>query len=210
MARQQFADVPIKGVRGGHITETEEVIDRLRVDAQRPRRKLPQGAQFRGEGESAGFAQAIERLDANSVAGQHQAALAMVPQREGKHSAQIFQQAGPVLFIEMQDNFRVRGGAELVPRVELLAEIAIVVDLAVKGDREAAVLVRERLVAAGKVDDAQPAVRDSKIAVEVKSFVVRPAMRHAVRRTLQLGLLDRFAGPEIKYPADSAHSGFQV
>ena len=58
---------------------------------------------------------------------------------------------------------------------KLPPQLAIVVDFPVEGNPEAAVLVRNRLVPAGKVNDAQPAVREAEFAIQVKAFVVRPA-----------------------------------
>ena len=47
---------------------------------------------------------------------------------------------------------------ERVPAgVELRAQLAIVVDLAVEDHPDRAVLVADRLMAAGEIDDAQPA-----------------------------------------------------
>ena len=87
----------------------------------------------------------------------------------------MFQQAGPVLFVKMQDDFGVRCRAKLVAAFKLLAQLAIVVDFTVEGNPESAVFIRNRLVPAGKVDDAQPPVGNAEFSVQIETFVVRPA-----------------------------------
>jgi hypothetical protein len=59
-----------------------------------------------------------------------------------------------VLLVEMDDRFGVARCAETMSLLlELPAQLAIVIDLAVVADPDGAVFVRQRLAAAGQVDD---------------------------------------------------------
>jgi len=66
--------------------------------------------------------------------------------------------------------------------LQLIAELSVVVDLAVEHHGDRPVLVVDRLVAAGQIDDAQPAhpqckSRRPRIAGK-KPFFIRTAMVH--------------------------------
>src|SRR3546814_18660851 len=66
-----------------------------------------------------------------------------------------------------------------------------VVDLAVVDDRDAAILVVHRLLAAGEVDDRKAAVTQPDAAVDEKAATVRPAVREAVGHRLEQVPVDR-------------------
>jgi hypothetical protein len=63
------------------------------------------------------------------------------------------------------DHLAVAVGVELRPECvdQLLAQLDVVVDLAVEGQQVAAVGVRERLVAQLDIDDRQPLVREDRV-----------------------------------------------
>ena len=64
---------------------------------------------------------------------------------------------------------------------EARAQFEIIVDLAVADDLDGPVFVRDRLLAAGKVDNTQPPHRQSDAGRGKKAFIVRPAMPQRVR-----------------------------
>src|SRR3546814_9630835 len=66
-----------------------------------------------------------------------------------------------------------------------------VVDLAVVDDRDSAILVVHRLLAAGEVDDRKAAVTQPDAAVDEKAATVRPAVREAVGHRLEQVPVDR-------------------
>ena len=83
-----------------------------------------------------------KRLLTDMIAREKQARLRPVPDRERKHPAQVAHAVGAVLFVEMDDDFRVRGGLEFVTLgLEVAAEIKKVVDLAVKNNPNGSVFV---------------------------------------------------------------------
>ena len=82
-----------------------------------------------------------------------------------------------MLLVEVDEHLGVAVGAEAVAlRLELGAELAVVVELAVLDDDDAAVLVRDRLVAGLEVDDREPARGEPDGAVDVDAARVGPAV----------------------------------
>ena len=106
---------------------------------------------------SAGVA-VVERLDPEAVAREHEPAAVGVPHRDREHPAQPLGEARAVLLVEVDEHLGVgvRGAEAVAGRLELRAQLGVVVDLAVLDDDDAAVLVGDRLVAALEVDDRQP------------------------------------------------------
>ena len=100
----------------------------------------------------------IERLDAEPVAGEHQPAAARVPQGDGEHAVEVGQEIEPAVLVEMDDDLGVGmiGGEAVAGALELLAQLDVIVDLAVEDDGDGLVLVEDRLLAGGDVDDGEP------------------------------------------------------
>ena len=98
----------------------------------------------------------IEWLDAQTVAGDEQLALAFIPNRKREHAAQVLNASRAVLFVEMQDRLRVRVRAiAMTARFEQRAIVCMIIDLAVIDDVQRLVLVRHRLMPARDINDAQ-------------------------------------------------------
>src|SRR5207247_2599339 len=93
-------------------------------------------------------------------------ALARVPDRNGEHAAEAGCEAAAVLLVEVYEHLGVAVRAKTVTgALELGAQLPVVVDLAVLDDVDAAVLVRDRLVARLEVDDREPPRRQTGRAV---------------------------------------------
>src|SRR5207245_1575959 len=105
-----------------------------------------------------------------------------VPDREREHALEPGDAVGPVVLVEVDDRLAVACGLEaMAARLELRAERAVVVDLAVAHDPHRAGLVHQRLRAAGHVDDGEPAVSERRLAVDPASLAVRTALREGGR-----------------------------
>src|SRR5262249_4659953 len=74
--------------------------------------------------------------------------------------------------------------------LETFAQFAIVVDLAVADQDQRAVLVVQRLLSTGEVDDGQPTMSQRHVRVVINAFPIRAAMlerpKHAPERLLAL------------------------
>src|SRR5574341_562257 len=77
----------------------------------------------------------------------------------------------------MNDGLGGGGGIELVAAGDqVFAQIVMVVDFAIEDDPDRTVLVRDRLVAAGDVNDRKAAHSDGGLARDVIAFIIRPAV----------------------------------
>ena len=87
-----------------------------------------------------------------------------------------------------------------------IVEIRRVVDFDVEDDPDCAVFVRDRLVAALEVDDAEAAHADGDAVADVHALLVGPAVherpRHPLGPVEQLALA---AARPLEQPRDSAH-----
>ena len=112
-----------------------------------------------------------------------------------------------MLLIEMDENLRVALGAERVAALlQVGAKLSVVVDLAVQDDREAAVLVVDRLITGLEVDHAKPLDPEHSLIGSMDSPRVRAPVNltvaHSLDQTNRHRRLDRhLAG----YPAHAAN-----
>src|SRR5262249_47769040 len=96
----------------------------------------------------------VKGLDSQPVARQHESAPRLVPNRKREHAAKRFNRAWSLLFVKVNDGFGVaRGLINVTLLLEHRAKIAMVVPLAVVGERIALLFVGHRLVPAGQIND---------------------------------------------------------
>ncbi len=165
------------GQRGNGVVEGEIVVERLKVHAALDRVDRQQRPNLRAEREEVGRAVVVERLDAEAISREDQAARLLVPDSEREHSLKPLDTSLAHLFVQVDDHLRIAPGLEEVPLGEqLLPEIQIVVDLAVVGDPHCSVFVAHRLVSGCQIDDAQPAGAERDRSIEIDAVVVRSAM----------------------------------
>ena len=87
-------------------------------------------------------------------------------------------------------------------RLELGAQLAVVVDAAVEDDRSEAVAHRLR-AALGQVDDRQPPVHEACVSVEPHAGAVRPARRERLAHPLERRAIR--PRPPAQLDAEAAH-----
>ena len=204
------------------------MIQRVFVDLAGLLRILEQRLDLGGKGDAAMVDAVVERLDANPIADQPQAALARVPQRDREHPAEPVQAVDAPLLERMQDDFGV-GMARLPPVsaqcFELLPHLGVVVDFAVEHDLQPAVLVGHRLVGHRReIDDRQPPVAeaDPSVSRHPDAAAVRTAMGHGVahpadvrlgedkRRVIKRNAADDAAHQISRFSALSTSSAIEV
>ncbi len=196
MPCRELAHVAEDRVRRGDGVEGEERLERVEVDLA-----ARQGAHLRRELERAAGCAVVERLDAVAVAREHEPARALVPDRDREHPAQPAREVEAVLLVQVHDRLRVGVRAVRVPVVhELAHELRVVVDLAVLDDDAASVLVEDRLVAAGEVDDRESARRERDGAVDVFAGGVGAAVLERRAHRLQARTVRR-----PRHSTDPAH-----
>jgi len=205
MAGHQLADVAEQRPLVADVAEGKILGQQRLVEARRDSGMLQQRLDLGGEGEQRSVPVVVEGFDAEAVAGAEQRLGLPVPDGEGEHAAQRGNTARPVLLPGMQDGFGVAVRAVAVAGgFQGRAQSGVVEDLAVEDDLGRAVLVGHGLVAAGQVDDAEPAVSEGGRRVQPDAAVVRSAVAEDVRHSPEDGF---GAGikPSLDEPRDAAH-----
>ena len=157
-------------------------------------RELEKRLQFRGEREPVRQGDVVQRLDAQTIAGQQQTPLRGVPDRKRKHPAQMVDAAWTELFPQVNDGFGVAGSPKtMTARGEFLAQLAVVVDLAIEDDPDRSIFVADRLLAAVQVDDAQASHAQPDAITQVHTFFIRPSMHQHLAHRADFVFKHRFA-----------------
>ncbi len=114
-----------------------------------------------------------------------------------------------VLLVEMDDHLTIAFGAQAVPaRQQPLAQLAIVVDLAVEYRQHTAILICDRLVAARDVDNAESSHPERDARLDVRAALVGTAVNDRVCHAAQTRLVElRLDAIAHRYSADTAHTG---
>src|SRR5581483_11799291 len=156
-------------VRRRDRVEREKTFERVEVDLA-PRQR----PQLRRERKPVALLAVVERLDPEPVPREHEPPPARIPDRDGEHPAQPRREPVAGLLVEVDENLRVAVRPEaMAGRLELGAQLLVVVDLAVLDDVDGAVLVRDRLVARLEVDDREPPRGQADGAVDDRALAVR-------------------------------------
>src|SRR6266508_2649874 len=163
--------------------------DGFPVERTRDVREPEDRLQFRGKEQLAVVLGVVERLDPEAVAREQKLTAAYVPDGEAEHAAKPLDAARAEVFVEMDDGFGVAVRAEDVTvALEVAAQFAVVVDLAVEDDPDGAILVRDGLVAAIQVDDAEAPHADGDAVPDVHALIVGTAMHHCAAHVANLVL----------------------
>ena len=88
---------------------------------------------------------------------------------------------------------------------QVLTKLAVIVNFAVKYNPNAAIFIAERLVASPDVDDAEPAHRETHIAIHKKAVVIGPAVRNLAVHVRQNFAIYALYFIEKENPTDSTH-----
>ena len=151
----------------------------------------------------------VQGLDAQPVARDEERFRVAIPDGKGEHAAQMLHTVRAVLFVKVNDGLGIAVRAVAVAaRDELLAQGEMVVNLAIEHDPERAIFIRNRLMSARNIDNAEPSHADAQMAVRIKAFVVGPAMGDDAAHFAQsCGVCARVPS-KFKNPSDSAHLVF--
>ena len=103
-------------------------------------------------------------------------------ERDGELAPELLEDAFAVFLVEVDDDLGVGVRAEDVALgLQLRLALGVVEQLAVEDDRDAAVLVGDRLVAVAEADDGEAAVGEAEAGADQESVVVRSAMPERLR-----------------------------
>src|SRR5262249_3824328 len=213
VARRELRGLAIDGARLRHIGMAQITDHGILIDSRLPSGHRAKRLELRGEQDAPRRGSIIERLDAQTVARQHQASRLAVPQREGKHADRPLdcglhtpQRAG------FEQNFGIGVAAHRTPGgLQLATDIAVIVDFAVEGDDVAPIGGMHRLRAARtEIDDGKPALPKHHAALGLDPDVagIWTTMPHGLDhgfadRAQRIGRRSR---APIDHAGDAAHS----
>src|SRR5262249_15012371 len=134
----------------------------------------------------------IERLDPEAVTGEHKPPTGSVPHRLRPHAVEALEATGAPLAVGGERYLGVaRAGEAVAARRELVAELHVVVDLAVVHDPVAAVRRTQRLVAAGREVENREAARTEHDAGAVWRRLAAGQEREGARAAARRRVLAR-------------------
>ena len=172
--RRKLPDSPKDRPRSGHVEVRQEVIDALRRHPAVDPWAEQQRFHLRRERQSLGRVAVVQGLDTEPISTEEQRALPGVPEREREHPAQVLEEPHALLLVQVRDHFGIPGTAQFVPtRDQVATEVAVIVDLAVEHHLDAAILVREWLVAGLEIDHLEPPDAEAHGALDVVAVGIR-------------------------------------
>jgi len=176
-------DVPESRRGLGDVAEAQEVVARLAVDLGPEAREGQECLHLARERPRPGVAGIEQRLHSEAIAGEQQPRAPPVVDREGEDARELLDQPLAVLFVEMHQHFGVGTTVEAVAAgLEECRQGAVVVDLPVVHDIDAAVLIGHRLQTRGReVDQRQAAVHQVAVLVRPVALAVGTAVRQQGR-----------------------------
>ena len=159
--RWKLADRGEERARPGHVAVSEEIPYRREVHGGLRARHFEQRLDLGGEVDAVRVLVQEERLLAEAVAGEEEPVARRVPDREGEHAAQVAHDLVAPMLVAAQQHLGVGVEREAVAAgVELLTQLAEIVDLAIEREREPGSLVHHRLASALGIDDREPPVAE--------------------------------------------------
>ncbi len=112
-----------------------------------------------------------------------------------------------VLFIEMDDSLSIALGAVAVPfRLEIGAQLLVVINLSVVNDPDFFVFIGKRLMSGLHIDDAQATHGEAHVTLDKKTIVVGSTvcdLRVHLGEDAAIGALPRIG---IEHSANTAHT----
>ena len=186
MSGRQSFDLSDHGLRSRN--EAEQQISSERAGIDFPRRKvlIEERRQFRTEIQFPPGSEVIKGLLAQSVSRQEKRLLAGIPKRKSEHPAQETEHVDAVLLVEMDERFGITVRFQAVPAFfQACAQLQVIINRAVEDDVDRLVFVRNWLVAAGQVNDAEPPNRQTNAWLSEVAFIIRPAVPQRLRHLLK-------------------------
>ena len=185
-ARAQGVHVCEPGRRLGNVSEAQVIVARLPIERGAEARMRCDRLDLAREHPLTADRGVEQRLHAVAIASEQQRAAPPVVQREGEDAAELVHQSLTHVLVQMDEHLGVRRAAEpMTAALQVDAEFAMVVDLAVEDDEDLTVLIREGLIPRRrKVDEGEAAMHQFAVPVREVSLAVGAAMREQARRTL--------------------------
>src|SRR5438094_3945856 len=165
------------GALAGYVAEGEKAEQRVGAHRGRTTDGIEDGFRFGREDQLAVLPQVIQRLLAGAIAREHEAPPRRIPDGDREHPAHAAEAIDAFGGVQVRDHFGVARGREAASGApQLVAQLDVVVDLAVLHHRDGAAVDRDRLMPAGDVDDAQPRGRECRRWIDKCAAIVGAAV----------------------------------
>ena len=109
MPRRQLVHTGENGSRLRHVADRQVVHDGIRVERTGELRERDERAQLGRERDSVTSRPIVERLDAETIAGDEQAPPPIVPDGEAEHPAQLPRQPCAVVLVQVDEGLGIAG-----------------------------------------------------------------------------------------------------
>ncbi len=206
VAGPDLGDAREGGARCERAPEGEDLREPHGVDGPRHLVELEQGLRLGGEGEPPPRAHHVQRTDAEAVAREQEPPPPRVPEGEGELPLEALHAGVAEGLVGRDQHLRVGARPEPLPaRLELGAELRVVVDLPVVRDPHVAGRAGEGLPPAGDVEDREPRVREPDVGVAVGAELVGAAVADGADHPAELLERGRWPVREVEDPGDAAH-----
>ena len=210
VGRGKLENFPEDAPVGGNVLKRKVEAQGVAVQRFGEFRMAPQRAQFTRENKVVPVSEVAERLLAHPVPAHEADFPAAVPQGEGEHPLQTGDAIRPLLFVKMQNHLGIGSRGEDVPLcLQLLAQVKIVVDLAVDHQHDPAVFGIEGLIPRLQIDDRKAAVAQQNAGPRKEAVTVRPPVGHGPAEGVEKVFFFPFVGSvdDARY---AAHDGFPL
>ena len=204
---RKLSDPGVDRAGRGRVAVAEEFGRGLEIEAGLGGQRGEDRPDFRTEMQLPVLDRVIDWLDAELVAGEEQAAAARFPDGQAEHSLKAVEDLVAPFHEALDDDLRIAVTAEPVALgLELRAERAEIVDLAVEGDPDAAGGIGHRLVAGrAEVENREAPETEAERAVEVHAGIVGTAVDDGVHHPADAGFSDGLAAGVMEGSANAAH-----
>src|SRR6266550_1095378 len=195
--RRGLVELAVNQEVGGHLPVRGALIQARRQDGLDLRREQPAVLGAMHE----------EGLHPEPVPRPKEHATAPVVNDERPHAVQPGEAFRAPMAVGGEQDLSVAGRAEAVAGgAELVAQLDIVVDLAVEDDDKLAILRGHRLMAGGtQVEDGETAKPEAHLVIEVQARVIRASVRDALRHSGE-GHRVRLSTGEAEHDDEATHS----
>src|SRR2546425_9607313 len=205
MTGLQLSNRAISRERSRNADERQVIMNGFVIDFATDAGMFQQGSELGTENQLSVELRVQKRLFSHAIARQEKRFGAFIPNRKRKHPAQVLWTIGAPLVVGVNDSFRIAVGIELVAELfELLAQLAIVVDLAVENNPGGAVLIMNRLLSVREIDDREPPHRQSHPIAEIETVIVRTTMTNRLVHAREQLTINRSA-VFVNYSCNATH-----
>ncbi len=148
----------------------------------------------------------VYRFHAQPVTGKKQPLARLIPNGECEHAVQLGGTLLTVFLISMQNRLGIRFRLKTVSLgLQLMTDVLMVINLPIENDGAGAVFVIDWLRAGHQIDDAETAHTQANVSADMKSFIIRAAMRNDIAHALDVGRIYLPFFIPVNYAANSAH-----